>query len=118
MLCRAFSGVLAPLLREHFGTQPAFEPDNFCQLLTRVKPGFIRVNADEVTYPAHIILRHEIERALIEGDIEAAPRGSEETVDTKFLIMREGRLVFEGTEPEFLANPDEYVRKFARPGAS
>mgnify|MGYP003349790053 FL=1 len=69
---RAFSGVLAPLLREHFGTQPAFEPDNFCQLLTRVKPGFIRVNADEVTYPAHIILRHEIERALIEGDIEAA----------------------------------------------
>jgi phospholipid/cholesterol/gamma-HCH transport system ATP-binding protein len=52
------------------------------------------------------------------GEIEAAPRGSEETVDTKFLIMREGRLVFEGTEPEFLANTDEYVRKFARPGAS
>jgi ABC-type proline/glycine betaine transport system ATPase subunit len=32
--------------------------------------------------------------------------------------MREGRLVFEGTEQEFLANPDEYVQKFARPGAS
>ena len=52
------------------------------------------------------------------GDIEPAPRGSEETVDTKFLIMREGRLVFEGTEQEFLAHPDEYVQKFARPGAS
>ena len=52
------------------------------------------------------------------GDIESAPRGSEETVDTKFLIMREGRLVFEGTEQEFLAHPDEYVQKFARPGAS
>lgn len=52
------------------------------------------------------------------GEIEKAPRGSQETVDTKFLIMREGRLVFEGTEQEFLANQDPYVRKFARPGAS
>ncbi len=67
---RAFAGILAPLLREHFGQQAAFEADNLHRLLTRVKPGFIRVNADEVTYPAHIILRYEIERALIEGDIE------------------------------------------------
>ena len=67
---RAFAGTLAPLLHQHFGHQTAFEPDNLHRLLTRVKPGFIRVNADEVTYPAHIILRYEIERALIEGDIE------------------------------------------------
>ena len=67
---RAFTGLLVPLLREHLGDQPAFEPDNLHHVLTRVKPGFIRVNADEVTYPAHIILRYEIERALIEGDIE------------------------------------------------
>ncbi len=31
---------------------------------------FIRVDADELTYPAHVILRYEIERALIEGAIE------------------------------------------------
>ncbi len=67
---RAFTDLLAPLLRQHFGDQPAFAPDNFHRVLTRVKPGFIRVNADEVTYPAHIILRYEIERALVEGDIE------------------------------------------------
>jgi phospholipid/cholesterol/gamma-HCH transport system ATP-binding protein len=52
------------------------------------------------------------------GQIEAAPCGSEETMDIKFLIMREGCLVFEGTEAEFLTNQDPYVRKFARPGAS
>jgi phospholipid/cholesterol/gamma-HCH transport system ATP-binding protein len=52
------------------------------------------------------------------GAIEPAPRGSKETVDTKFLIMREGRLVFEGSEQEFLAHPDPYIKKFARPGAS
>ena len=40
-------------------------------MLTRVKPGFIRGEADEVTYPAHVILRYEIERALIECEIEA-----------------------------------------------
>ncbi len=67
---REFVSLLAPLLNQHFGNQPAFEAGNFYQLLTRVKPGLIRVNADEVTYPAHIILRYDIERALIEGDIE------------------------------------------------
>jgi carboxypeptidase Taq len=68
---RPFIGLLAPLLVRHFGNQPAFEPDNLYRLWTRVKPGFIRVDADEVTYPAHIILRYEIERPLIEGEIEA-----------------------------------------------
>jgi len=67
---RPFVGLLAPLLVKHFGKQPAFEPDNLYRLWTRVKPGYIRVDADEVTYPAHIILRYEIERPLIEGEIE------------------------------------------------
>jgi carboxypeptidase Taq len=66
-----FAAVLQPLLVEQFGAQPAFEPDNLARLLTRVAPGLIRVDADEVTYPAHVILRYEIERALIDGDIEA-----------------------------------------------
>jgi carboxypeptidase Taq len=66
-----FVARLAPMLAEAFGMQPAFEPANLQRLLTRVKPGFIRVDADEVTYPAHVILRWEIERALIEGQIEA-----------------------------------------------
>jgi carboxypeptidase Taq len=65
-----FVARLAPLIVDAFGAQPAFEPANLQRLLTRVKPGFIRVDADEVTYPAHIILRYEIERPLIEGEIE------------------------------------------------
>ena len=68
---RGFVGLLAPLLAAHLGAQSAFAPDNLLRLLTRVRPGFIRVQADEVTYPAHVILRFEIERALIEGEIEA-----------------------------------------------
>ncbi len=61
---------LAPLVAKAFGDQPAFAAENMHRLMTRVKPGFIRVDADEVTYPAHVILRYEIERPLIEGEIE------------------------------------------------
>ena len=66
-----FVARLAPLLVQAFGAQPAFEAANLQRLLTRVKPGLIRVDADELTYPAHVMLRYEIERALIEGEIEA-----------------------------------------------
>ncbi len=65
-----FIGQLAPLVRAALGEQPAFETANLQRLITRVKRGLIRVDADEVTYPAHIILRYEIERPLIEGEIE------------------------------------------------
>jgi len=65
-----FVARLATLVAEAFGAQPAFEPANLQRLLTRVEPGLIRVDADELTYPAHVILRYEIERPLIEGEIE------------------------------------------------
>ncbi len=70
-LSRPFVGLLAPRLAAHFGNQPAFEPDNLFLWLTRVQPSFIRVEADELTYPMHIILRYRIERDLIEGRVEA-----------------------------------------------
>jgi phospholipid/cholesterol/gamma-HCH transport system ATP-binding protein len=49
------------------------------------------------------------------GQIERARGGSDVSqVSTKFLVMNEGRLVFEGTEPELQASQDPYVRKFLR----
>ena len=66
-----FVSVLAPLLEQAFGLQQGFAPANLHRLLTRVSRGLIRVDADEVSYPAHVILRYDIERALIEGEIEA-----------------------------------------------
>ncbi|MGE9665426.1 carboxypeptidase M32, partial [Escherichia coli] len=59
-----------PAVTRYFGDQAAFEESNFIAWNQQVKPGFIRVDADEVSYPAHVILRYEIERALINGDIE------------------------------------------------
>ena len=65
-----FVAHIAPLIRSAFGDQPALETGNLQRLLTRVQPGFIRVDADEVTYPAHVIMRYEIERGLIEGQYQ------------------------------------------------
>ncbi|CAE7881855.1 unnamed protein product, partial [Symbiodinium necroappetens] len=75
---RAFVDYLAPLARTAFaGSGPEWEADNLYRLYTRVQPGFIRVDADEVTYPAHVILRFRLEKALLEermtlGDLPGA----------------------------------------------
>ena len=67
---KAFLQRLLPAVIDRFGTQPAFSDENFVAWNQQVKPGLIRVDADEVSYPAHVILRYEIERALINGEIE------------------------------------------------
>ncbi|WP_318392624.1 carboxypeptidase M32 [Enterobacter sp.] len=66
----AFLKRLLPSVVARFGDQPAFSEENFIAWNQRVKPGFIRVDADEVSYPAHVVLRYEIERALINGEID------------------------------------------------
>jgi carboxypeptidase Taq len=67
---REFLSFAAPLMRKAFGAGgPAWQPENLYRIYTRVRPDFIRVDADEVTYPAHIILRYRLERALIDGDL-------------------------------------------------
>jgi phospholipid/cholesterol/gamma-HCH transport system ATP-binding protein len=54
------------------------------------------------------------------GNVEPGGRGGAEdgAVTTRFLVMREGRLVFEGTERELLAQADPYVQKFSKPGTA
>ena len=73
--CRApeFFVYLAPLLRAAFGRSgPEWSPENLHALHARVEPGFIRVDADEATYPAHILLRYRLETAMIAGDLAVA----------------------------------------------
>ena len=40
--------------------------------MNHVAPGLIRVEADEVTYNLHVVIRFELERALLDGDLRAA----------------------------------------------
>jgi carboxypeptidase Taq len=65
---RAFLAWLRPLLEKHFGVSgPEWEPENLYRLLTRVRRSAVRVDADELTYPMHILLRHGLERDLLDG---------------------------------------------------
>jgi len=70
---RAFLGFAAPMMREAFGgSGPAWDPDNLARTAQRVARGFIRVDADEVTYPAHVILRYRLETAMLSGALRVA----------------------------------------------
>lgn len=67
---RQFLTFAAPRMRETFGgSGPAWAEDAMWRSYTRVSRGFIRVDADEVTYPAHVILRYRLEKAMIAGDL-------------------------------------------------
>lgn len=61
-----------PRLREFFPEPLAgIDAETFYRAVNRVTPSLIRVEADEVTYNLHIILRYELELALLEGTLAA-----------------------------------------------
>ncbi len=71
--CRSqpYLGWLAAEIRRFFPENP-LGADDLAARYRRVRPSLIRVEADEVTYPAHVILRYRLERALLEGDLAVA----------------------------------------------
>lgn len=70
---RAFWDHYFPVLAAAFPRQlHADDTDRFYRAVNRVEPSLIRIEADEVTYNLHIILRFELERALVEGDLAVA----------------------------------------------
>lgn len=66
----AFLSHLAPLLSESFGKSITL--GGLKSRLRRVRRSFIRVEADEMTYPAHVLLRFRLEQALLSGDLAVA----------------------------------------------
>ena len=70
---RGFVEWAAPQLKDHFGgAGSAWTVENLQRIYHRVERGLIRVDADEVTYPCHVIMRFELEQALMSGDLKVA----------------------------------------------
>ena len=69
---RAFTGWLFARMRDTFGEIGVRDPDAFYAAVNRVQNGYIRTEADEVQYNLHIMLRFDLERALISGDLQVA----------------------------------------------
>ena len=80
---RGFLDFAAPILARAFGRDgPEWSADNLYRLNTQVERSLVRVDADEVTYPGHVILRYRLERALLSGDLplEDLPRAWHEAM--------------------------------------
>ncbi len=72
LICRdrPFLHYLKPLLHSTFGVQgPEWEVENLYRLLTCVRRSSIRMDADEVTYPIHVLLRYELENEMLSGEL-------------------------------------------------
>jgi len=67
---RAFTGWLYGQMRDAFGDFGIADEDAFYGTVNRVQNGFIRTEADEVQYNLHVLLRFDLERAIISRDIE------------------------------------------------
>ncbi|MCF1708363.1 carboxypeptidase M32 [Tabrizicola sp. J26] len=66
---RAFTGWLFGQMRDRFGAFGIEDGETFYGTVNRVQSGFIRTEADEVHYNLHIMMRFDLERALIRGDL-------------------------------------------------
>jgi carboxypeptidase Taq len=87
---RAFVQYLRPLLEKHFGVSgPEWDAENLYRRLTHVQRSLIRVDADELTYPLHILLRYELEKKLLSGELavrelpEAWSSGMEQRLEVR-----------------------------------
>ncbi|MDB5588638.1 MAG: carboxypeptidase [Devosia sp.] len=63
-----------PLVHLHLGADaiPGWDIEDVLAEVNFVERGYIRVDADEVTYPLHVILRYELEQDLVNGKLEAS----------------------------------------------
>jgi carboxypeptidase Taq len=68
---RAFCGHLLPKFTAAFGDR-GLTADSFYAAINRVHAGYIRTESDEVHYNLHVLMRFDLERALMNGDLKIA----------------------------------------------
>ncbi|MCL1834963.1 MAG: carboxypeptidase M32 [Oscillospiraceae bacterium] len=74
IICRskAFAARLLPKLRETFAYFDSWDEDSLYRAINITCPSLIRIEADELTYSMHIMIRYELEKAIITGDIKVS----------------------------------------------
>lgn len=67
---REFISLVLPKLKELFPAQfKDITDDELYRVINRVQPGALRLDADELTYPFHILIRYELEKRMIDGTL-------------------------------------------------
>ncbi|WP_210529805.1 carboxypeptidase M32 [Rubellimicrobium arenae] len=67
---RAFTGWLFGRMKDVFGDFGIANEDEFYRTANRVSRGYIRTESDEVQYNLHVLMRFDLERALMRGDLQ------------------------------------------------
>jgi carboxypeptidase Taq len=67
---REFWEYFYPEVQKRFPQFEGVTAEKFYEAINYVEPSLIRIEADELTYSLHIIIRYEIEKALINGEVE------------------------------------------------
>ncbi len=91
---REFLSFLTPMMNDALGVK--LDPESLYHSVTWVEPSFIRVDADEVTYPLHVILRHRLEKSIIAGKMNAKEIPSAWNFESKRLLGIEPKSDREG----------------------
>jgi carboxypeptidase Taq len=65
--CKRYLPLITETFPENFNSVSA---DQLYEAVNKSDPSYIRVEADEVTYPMHVILRYEIEKGFFDGSVE------------------------------------------------
>lgn len=73
-LSKSFWKWANPLLKKHLALagQQDWTPEQVYGAVNTVSPGLIRVEADELTYPLHVILRYQLEKQILQGELDLA----------------------------------------------
>lgn len=69
---KEFVGLIYPILKENLPFMSKYTEEDIYNYFNIVRPDFIRVEADEVTYNMHILLRYKLEKLMVNEEIKAS----------------------------------------------
>jgi carboxypeptidase Taq len=69
---RDFSKVVTPMLKSKFKFLKKYDAEDLYYYFNLVRPSFIRVDADELTYNFHIAIRYQIEKQILGGEVSVS----------------------------------------------
>ena len=83
---------LAEVYQQSVGESAGWTLENFIAQIRQVRRSYIRVNADELTYPLHVILRYELEKKILSGDLDVdeLPEAWDQAMQAKLSLSTVG----------------------------
>ena len=69
---RAFCEYILPVAKKYFPALKGHTAEELYRAVNRAEPGLIRIEADELTYALHIMVRYELEKRVLAGELQVS----------------------------------------------